>query len=110
MSDAAREARAVDIHTHVVPESFPAYTSVDRKVPWTSMARSHACPSHVMIEGKVYRTVHQSSGISEERVKDMDSRSIGMQALSPMPELLSYWLPAKDAQQLIRYVNDQIAA
>jgi len=33
-----------------------------------------------------------------------------MQALSPMPELLSYWLPAKDAQLLIRYVNDEIAS
>ena len=110
MSDPAREARAIDIHTHVVPESFPAYTGVGRKVPWPSMAPAHACHAHVMIEGKVYRTVHQSSWISKERVKDMDSRAIGMQALSPMPELLSYWLPAKDAQQLIRYVNDQIAA
>src|SRR4030095_965014 len=32
------------------------------------------------------------------------------QALSPMPELLSYWLPLEDARVLIRYLNDQIAA
>ena len=40
----------------------------------------------------------------------MDRIGIGRQILSPMPELLSYWLPAKDAQQLIRYVNDVIAS
>jgi len=31
------------------------------------------------------------------------------QVLSPMPELLSYWLPLDDAKVLIRYLNDSIA-
>jgi aminocarboxymuconate-semialdehyde decarboxylase len=30
--------------------------------------------------------------------------------VSPMPELLSYWMAPADAQQLLRYLNDQIAA
>ena len=110
MAEQKNAAVAIDIHTHVVPETFPAYTGVGRNVPWPSMAPAHACHAHVMIEGKVYRTVHQSSWMAGDRVKDMDSRAIGVQCLSPMPELLSYWLPAKDAQPLIRYVNDQIAS
>ncbi|HYY61182.1 MAG TPA: amidohydrolase family protein, partial [Burkholderiales bacterium] len=32
------------------------------------------------------------------------------QAISPMPELLSYWLPLDDARTLIRYLNDTIAS
>ena len=102
--------RAIDIHTHIVPEKFPAYTGVGRNVPWPSMAPAHACHAHVMVQGKVYRTVHESCWIPETRVKDMDALSIGMQALSPMPELLSYWLDAKDAQPLLRFVNDEIAS
>jgi len=31
------------------------------------------------------------------------------QALSPMPELLSYWLPLDDARALVRFLNEQIA-
>jgi len=62
-----------------------------------------------MIQGKVYRTVHQSCWLAEDRIRDMDKGLIGMQCLSPMPELLSYWLPSADAQVLIRYLNDQIA-
>jgi aminocarboxymuconate-semialdehyde decarboxylase len=31
------------------------------------------------------------------------------QVISPMPELLSYWLPLEDAQVMVRYLNDQIA-
>ena len=103
-------ARAIDVHTHVVPETFPAYTGVGRTVPWPSMAPAHACHAHVMIQDKIYRTVHQSCWMADERVRDMDRLSIGVQCLSPMPELLSYWLPAKDAQVLLRYLNDRIAA
>ncbi len=100
---------AIDIHSHIVPEQFPAYTGVSRNIPWPSMAAAHACHAHVMIEGKVYRTVHQSCWLSEDRIRDMDRGSIGVQCLSPMPELLSYWLPATDAQRLIRFLNDEIA-
>jgi len=73
------------------------------------MTPAHACHCHVMIEGKVYRTVHQSAWMSDERVRDMDRQAVGIQCLSPMPELLSYWLPAADAQVLIRFLNDEIA-
>jgi aminocarboxymuconate-semialdehyde decarboxylase len=40
----------------------------------------------------------------------MGAMGIGRQAISPMPELLSYWLPLDDAKTMIRYLNDQIAA
>lgn len=103
------ELRALDIHSHIVPEKFPAYTGVGKNIPWPSMAPAHACHAHVMIQGKVYRTVHQSCWLSEERIRDMDKGAIGVQCLSPMPELLSYWLPAADAQLLIRFLNDEIA-
>ena len=108
--DATVVAGAIDIHTHVVPEKFPPYTGVGRNVPWPSMAPAHACHAHVMIQGKTYRTVHQSCWTPAERVKDMDRLSIGLQCLSPMPELLSYWLQAEDAQPLLRYVNDELAS
>jgi aminocarboxymuconate-semialdehyde decarboxylase len=100
---------AIDVHTHFVPEKFPPYAGSGRDVPWPSMAPAHACHAHVMIQGKNYRTVHQSCWLAADRMKDMDSLSIGLQCVSPMPELLSYWLPAKDAQVLLRWVNDRIA-
>ena len=103
------DVQAIDIHTHIVPEKFPAYTGVHRNTPWPSMQPAQPCHCNVIIEGKNYRTVHQSCWLGEDRVKDMDSLGIGMQALSPMPELLSYWFPADDAQTMCRYLNDQIA-
>lgn len=106
---AMQAMQAIDIHSHVVPERFPAYTGVGRNVPWPSMAPAHACHCHVMIEGKVYRTVHQSAWRTDDRLAEMNGKRVAMQCLSPMPELLSYWLPAPDAQVLLRFVNDTIA-
>jgi aminocarboxymuconate-semialdehyde decarboxylase len=44
------------------------------------------------------------------RIEDMGGMRVARQALSPMPELLSYWLPMPDGGVLVRYLNEQIAA
>ena len=102
--------RCTDIHTHVVPENFPAYAGKATDIPWPSMAPAHACHRHVMIAGKNYRTVHEGSWSADRRLADMAEMQVGCQALSPMPELLSYWLPLADAQRLLRFINESIAA
>ena len=101
---------SIDVHTHIVPENFPPYAGKGRDVPWPSMAEAHACHRHVMISGKVYRTVSDGCWSVPRRIEDMNGMRVARQALSPMPELLSYWLPLEDGKALIRYLNDQIAA
>src|SRR2546421_13017455 len=100
----------IDIHTHIVPETFPRYADRNPSVPWPSMAEAHACHKHVMISGKVYRTVSEGSWSVPRRIEDMGGMRVTRQAISPMPELLSYWLPLDDAKSMIRYLNDTIAA
>ena len=100
----------IDVHAHVVPENFPAY--IGSKVPadWPSMAPAQACHRHVMIAGKVYRTVSDRCWEPARRLQDLPAMGLALQVLSPMPELLSYWMAPADAQQLLRYLNDQTAA
>lgn len=100
----------IDVHTHIVPERFPAYTGKGSNVPWPSMAEAHACHKHVMISGKIYRTVSDGCWSVPRRIEAMAGMRVARQVLSPMPELLSYWLPLDDAKVLIRYLNDEIAA
>ena len=103
-------SESIDVHTHIVPENFPPYAGRGREVPWPSMAEAHACHRHVMISGKVYRTVSDGCWSVPRRIEDMSGMRVARQALSPMPELLSYWLPLEDGKALVRYLNDQIAA
>ena len=103
-------AGLIDVHTHVVPEDFPAYIGRHVTAPWPSMAPAQACHRHVMVSGKVYRTVSHQCWNCGVRLSDMDRLSIERQVLSPMPELLSYWLEPEDGAALCRYLNEQIAS
>jgi len=101
----------IDVHAHVVPEHLPVYLrNKAAAATWPSMAPAHECHRHVMIGGKVYRTVSDKCWSVPRRLDDLPGMGLALQALSPMPELLSYWMDAADAQPLLRYVNEQIAA
>jgi aminocarboxymuconate-semialdehyde decarboxylase len=99
----------VDVHAHVIPHDFPAYLGGAAPAGWPVMAPAHACHRHVMIDGKNYRTVSDKCWSTTKRLADLDEMGLGLQAISPMPELLSYWLAPADGAQLVRYLNEQIA-
>ena len=99
----------IDVHAHVVPENFPSYLSQPDLAGWPSMVPAHACHRSVMIDGRVYRTVSDQCWNTPSRIADMAEMGLSLQAVSPMPELFSYWLDAAPADELLRYINDQIA-
>ncbi len=101
----------VDIHTHIVPASFPAYAGRHANVRWPQMEPGPSCRHcNVMIAGKVFRTVTDECWSLDRRLEAMARSRVARQVLSPMPELLSYWLEPEDAEALGRHVNDTIAS
>lgn len=100
---------AIDIHTHVVPATFPKYVGAHANVAWPSTCAAGCGHRHVMLHGKVFRTVSEASWDSSRRVADMDRLGIECQALSPMPELLSYWFEPQDGIAMARFINETIA-
>ena len=99
----------IDVHAHVVPASFPGYIGASVPADWPSMADAKPCHKHVMMAGRVYRTVSDRCWDVAKRVSDFEEMGLGVQAISPMPELLSYWMAADAADDLLRYINDQMA-
>jgi aminocarboxymuconate-semialdehyde decarboxylase len=98
----------IDIHTHVVPSRLAADPRRDRR--WPSVELSSGDNAAVVIGGKVFRKIDASSWDVGRRLSDMVEDGTDMQVLSPMPELLSHWLPADDAEYLADVINDEIAA
>lgn len=96
------------MHTHVVPAHFPG-RSVGL-AGWPTMVHQDACHAEIMIDGRAYRRVSDACWASARRLEDMDRSGVEIQALSPMPELLGYWLDKDTAHDLNRHVNDTIAA
>ncbi|QUS37431.1 amidohydrolase family protein [Falsirhodobacter algicola] len=101
--------RGIDVHSHVVPSTFPDWTSEPIPVGWPSTQAASCGHRTVVIDGRPYRTVSDACWTVARRIEDMDRAGIEIQALSPMPELFGYWLDAPVADALIRYTNDVIA-
>lgn len=96
----------IDIHTHVVPARLAADSKRDAR--WPSVEHSSGDQAAVMIAGRVFRKIDTRSWDVERRLEDMTEDGTDMQVLSPMPELLSHWLPPDDAEYLADVMNDQI--
>ena len=104
---ASATPNVIDIHTHVVPSTFPR--SVSNSLGWPSMEPVDACHRNIVIDGTVYRSLSSKCWDVDERRIDMDAMGVAKQVVSPMPELFSYWLSAALANDLLRYINDQTA-
>lgn len=104
----------VDVHAHVVPEHFPKWLGSALPEGWPSTTEAPPqgglCHRHVLVGGRHYRTVSEKCWSTSHRLADLAAMGLAQQVISPMPELLSYWLPLAPARQLIRYLNEVSAA
>lgn len=101
-------AEAIDTHTHFVPRTIPREPG--RNPLWPSVeSKGSDGAAAVMVGGKVFRVIDVRSWDASRRVEDMAVDDVDIQVISPMPELLSHWFPAADADALCRHVNEEIA-
>jgi aminocarboxymuconate-semialdehyde decarboxylase len=100
---------AIDVHTHVVPAHLPDQLAEFGDIAWPSIRHTDSCHAKVIIRGKNYRDIENACWDVPRRTTEMAGMDVGSQVLSPMPELLSYWLPPKPAQILARHINETIA-
>ena len=99
----------IDIHNHVVPDGFPAKPPECGHGRWPSLVRGENDTATVMIAGKPFRRFDNRSWSVARRTADMDAERVDIQALSPLPELLSYWFDPADGLAMARHMNRAIA-
>ena len=99
----------IDVHNHIVPENFPATPSARCAACWPSMKLRQDGKSVVSFGAKEFRVLDSRSWDTTRRIGDMDEEHVDVQAISPMPELLSYWMDPEDALAVGRYVNGAIS-
>ena len=99
----------IDVHTHVTPPAFPPSPTPDVAARWPCMRCT--APGHAtLLTGETpFRQLDDRSWRAERRLEDMAHAGVSMQVLSPMPELLSYWLPDTAAEIVGDAVNAHIA-
>jgi len=100
----------IDVHSHIVPSDLPGDPTGGAIGAWPRVV-CEACGTRaqVFMGERPFREIDDRSWSTDRRIEDMDRDGVAAQALSPMPELLSYWLDVGPALELARHVNDAIA-
>jgi aminocarboxymuconate-semialdehyde decarboxylase len=99
---------AIDVHSHIVPADFPV-APASCAANWPRTVHRPGDQAMIMMGSKEFRLVDHRCWDVERRVADMNSENVEMHVLSPMPELLSYWIDALPALELSRHINGVIA-
>jgi len=99
----------IDVHAHVVPRDFPEGPGQGAEPRWPCMCHGEDNRATVLIADKPFREIDHRSWDASIRMADMDASGVSRQALSPMPELLSYWFAPAAGLDMCRWMNDHIA-
>lgn len=100
----------IDIHTHLLPREMPRFR--DRFGYGGFMGLEHHAPCRAKMvrdDGKFFREVESNCWDPEQRLKECDSHGVGVQVLSTVPVLFSYWAKPQDGWEVARFFNDDLA-
>ncbi len=98
----------IDLHSHVVPADFPMEPGPCSCGKWPGLIHGTENRAVLEIGGREFRKLDSRSWDGNRRRADMDRENVALQVLSPMPELLSYWLDKALTLTLARHVNHAI--
>jgi aminocarboxymuconate-semialdehyde decarboxylase len=112
-SRAGRSARQVvltiDLHTHILPESWPDLASRYGYGGWISLDHHAPCRARMLLNGTTFREIGDNCWSAERRLAECDRDGVHVQVLSTVPVLFSYWARPADALDFSRLLNDHVA-
>jgi aminocarboxymuconate-semialdehyde decarboxylase len=101
--------KIIDFHSHVVPDRYPNRPASITEPNWPSMEKIDDRSSRMVIAGKQFRVFESFYWNVDERIERLDAVGVAMQVISPLPELLSYWLASDAAEALTDFMNGLVA-
>lgn len=101
----------IDVHTHILPESLPdlrkapggeRFVRLERSSPGSRRAR-------MIVNGALFREIDSNTWDVDTRLAECDAAGVGVQVLSTVPVMFSYWAEPAVALELSKHLNDHIA-
>ena len=98
-----------DIHTHILPESWPDLSARYGYGGFISLEKSGPCCARMMKDGQFFREIESNCWDPSVRIEDCDKHGVGVQVLSTVPIMFNYWAKPEHTHDLSRFLNDHIA-
>lgn len=102
-------APRIDLHTHILPERWPDLRERYGYGGFVQLEHHAPCRARMMIDGAAFREITDNCWDPARRLEECDRDGVGVQVLSTVPVMFSYWARPEHALDLSRLLNDHIA-
>ena len=99
----------LDIHTHILPKTWPDLKKKYGYGGWIQIEHSNVGCARMMRDDQFFREVESNLWDPEERIRECANHNVDVQVLSTVPVMFSYWAKPVDALDISKLLNDHIA-
>lgn len=99
----------LDLHTHILPERWPDLVERYGYPGFVRLEHHARCRARMMIGDKFFREIEDNCWSLPRRLADCDGAGVGVQVLSTVPVMFSYWAKPADTLDLSKLLNDHLA-
>ncbi|WP_291227268.1 amidohydrolase family protein [Dokdonella sp.] len=98
----------IDTHAHILPPDWPDFATRFGDTRFPVMVHTEG-RHRIYKDGKFFREVWDSAFDPAVRIADYAKFGVGVQVISTVPVLFSYWAQPHQALELHRFLNDHTA-
>src|SRR6185436_10726306 len=99
--------KCIDIHTHLLPPELPRWAEKFGYGGFIRLDRVDDCRARMMRDdGTFFREIASNSWDPATRLAECDACDVGVQVLSTVPVMFSYWAKPADGADVARFLND----